>query len=52
MTLFWLLKVITANVIFSGIFLQELQEEFVRVRKENPAAMSVNDFHRLLSLVR
>ncbi|KAK7110193.1 mini-chromosome maintenance complex-binding protein-like [Littorina saxatilis] len=29
-----------------------LQEEFVTARKDDPSAMSVNDFHRLLSLVR
>lgn len=31
---------------------QALQEEFVIARKDNPSSMSVNDFHRLLSLVR
>lgn len=33
-------------------FSQALQEEFVTARKDDPSAMSVNDFHRLLSLVR
>ncbi|KAK7500684.1 hypothetical protein BaRGS_00007928 [Batillaria attramentaria] len=31
---------------------EALQEEFVIARKDNPSSMSVNDFHRLLSLVR
>lgn len=31
---------------------EALQEEFVTARRDHPSTMSVNDFHRLLSLVR
>ena len=39
-------------IFIHSLFWQALQEEFVAARKDNPSTMSVNDFHRLLSLVR